>query len=414
MFKLADLFVQITGDSRPLNASLALLHQQLLGMTGIGGSIGNSIASGILGPMLGVNSATALLATSMGVGLVAAATVATSKCVMLFSALKETTNKAEQAFGSYTKTVLDAADEMADRYGIVKQSFIDASANFGFKFTGAGVAAKEAADMSVNLTKLAAEVTSLQNITMDEALTRMFSALNGEMISVSRWGVDLSEDNVKLKAMAMGLRTGTHELDQQTKVMVRYRLLMDGLKPAVGDLARTELELANQMRRFQGNVENCATAWGEHFEPAARGALRVVNYGLENANKQAERLRSNVINAAGVMGVLYRVNMGFLEWLGGKGETPEDVAKRRAALDKGIADSTAMSEGGGGGKKAGGWSGGIVEFAKKVQDSAFGAKDYGKKTVDELKKMGADVKKMAAAAEGAMPGMPKPESFPWF
>ena len=67
-FKLADLFVQITGDARPLSTALVLVQQQLMGMTGIAGQLGGSIVSGIAGPLLGL-SATA--ATGYGLAAIA-------------------------------------------------------------------------------------------------------------------------------------------------------------------------------------------------------------------------------------------------------------------------------------------------------------------------------------------------------
>ena len=140
-FKLADLFVQITGDAKPLGSALVMVQQQLMGMSGLGGQLGASLMSGIAGPLLGL-SATA----ATGVGLVAivgaAATAALAKTAMMAGHLTEAINKSEQVFGSANYKMVALADELARKFGIVKTTVLDTGASFGLMLEGAGIARK--------------------------------------------------------------------------------------------------------------------------------------------------------------------------------------------------------------------------------------------------------------------------------
>ena len=169
MFKLADLFVQITGDSKPLSGALALIKGQLLGFGGMGSRVGMGLAEGIAKPLLGLESEAAVIGAGIAAGLTAAAVAGLIACGVAASNLNETIQKTEQVFGSTTKKVVDAANEMAHAFGIPKNEFLDAASMFGLIAQGAGVASDKSADMAVNLAKLAADASSFYNIRVDAA-----------------------------------------------------------------------------------------------------------------------------------------------------------------------------------------------------------------------------------------------------
>lgn len=409
-WKVADLYVSITGDSRPLNNALAGVHNQLLGLLGPAGSIGQRISNGILAPLLGAAGGAEMLAASLGVGLAGATAVGLSKAVLLASHLQESTNKAEQAFGSYKKTVMAGADEMAAKFGIVKKTYLDAASGFGLKLQGVGIGAEQSAQMANTLTKLAADTSSMYEMTMEEAVTRMFSGLNGEMEAVSRWGVNLTEQNIQLKAVTMGLSNGKKELDQYTKTMVRYKLLLEGLAPAQGDLDRTSRDFANSLKHAQGNLENFATAVGERILPAATDTVNAFNdvapaiwnfvsFMLQGPMAFFQGLIDGFRNLIGVVTWVGRKLGIFGEEQAAAAETDIDarIADRQKALTADQAAGAAM--GGGKGKEHHAWHGSLVEYYNKIAESAVGKRDKNGQLLDAANKQVDLQAKMLAALQ---------------
>jgi hypothetical protein len=368
MFKLAELFVQISGNAAPLHSTLGLVHAQLLSMVGLGGQVGAGIAASVAGPLLGVSAAAA---TGIGLAVIAAGalTAGLAKAAMMAGHLNEAFNKAEQIFGSSVGQISSLADELADKYGVVKTIVLDTAASFGAQLQGAGAAREEAAKMSATLVRLAADAKSFHDIPLEEALVRMRSGLSGEHEAVRKWGINLLEKNIQNKAKSMGLWNGKGQMDQSAKTMASYQIIVDGLRSAQGDLERTGGNLTQQWEKFTGNVVNLGTVVGSVVVPALTFLLRRLNE---------------------VMGaVIYQTKLwaGWVLWLGkasgllkllGLDQGDDNRAAARAEIDariKATEDEFAASEAAAhAGKTQKIFQGGLEEYAKKVAEGAAGQK----------------------------------------
>jgi hypothetical protein len=415
-WKLADLFVQITGNSSALNGTLAMVKGQLLGMGGLGGRLGMQLAEGIAGPLLGLSGTAALAVGGIAAGAVAAAggLVYAGKVA---SDLNETIAKTEQVFGSATTKVTDAANEMARAFGIPKAEFLDAASMFGLIAQGAGVASGKAADMSVGLAKLAADASSFYNTGVDVALEKIRAGLVGESEPLRAFGVMLSEDAVKAKALAMGLARPGQELTNQMKIMARYQLIQEGLAKASGDLERTGGGFANQWRQFTGQLTNLAGTIGMAVLPAMTYLLRGVNTAMSGIAGLADWVGSHwerfasrfqgvgsaimsvmvpvfnflergftfvIEDALAKLGFLGRTLGAVLDFFGLVEHASGDDATRTAeradidARNQKMADQLQADEAQAQGAKAHdrkAWQGGLEEYAKNIREAAAGGKD---------------------------------------
>jgi hypothetical protein len=397
MFRLAELFVQITGDAKPIQGALNLLKGQLLGMAPLGGRLGAALAEGIAGPLLGI-SATA--AGAIGAGIVAgiALTGALVKAATLASDLQETVAKTEQVFGSSTGKVTAAADEMASKFGIVKTEFLDAASMFGLIAQGAGVAGDKAADMSISLAKLAADASSFYNNRVDIALEKIRAGLVGEAEPLRAFGVQLTEDAVKAKALAMGLTAPGKELTNQAKIMARYQLIQEGLAKALGDLERTGGGAANQWRKLTGQLTNMASTVGEVVLPAFTLGLQWINY--------------FVTGIAGHITGLKGVWDSFLEYLGVGAdkaaklrELTEIDARNAKMVEQTQAEERRAQLAKASGDQNKGFQGGLVEFAHKVQEGAWGGKN-------QLQNLGDTAKQQLEVLKQGFAGLLKKDTGP--
>lgn len=387
MFKLAELFVEVSARTGQLGPQLGLVKNQMLGLVGAATTLGPAVAGAI-------NMVTAAMASNpIGAVLTAvvALTVGLVKTVRAASDLNETVQKTEQVFGSSTDRVVAGADEMAKRFGVVKAEFLDAASAFGGALQGAGMDQAKAAEMAVTLTKRAADVASQFNIDNAAAMDRMMAALRGEYDPAERIGVFMSEAAVKAKAYAMGLAKAGQELSQQAKMMARVQILMDQTKRAEGDLERTGGGFANQWRQLVGNATNLAVKIGDEVMPAFTGFITWVNKGLMWMIEHFKELKQAIMNV--IPGIK------LFAWI--FGSTPEadeqrkiqerrkEIDERNKQMQKSMqsdeAKAQALKDAGHRDRK--GWMGGIEEYASHLQEAAFGSNDKDKIAKQQLNVM---------------------------
>ncbi len=263
-FKLAEAFVEITGNKMPLDNTLARSRNELGRFVADGNrqlaGLGKGMKLPSLGAMGGLGSVAAAAGASIGFATVTSELFDATRKAM---DLGETLSKLDATFGPSAKTIIDLADDMAAKFGLVRTEIMDAASSFGLVLQASGKTKAEAAATSVILTKLAADYSSLFNVSLAEAITRINSGLVGEAEPMRRFGVLLSETAVKAEAMRMGLGKANGELDEATKVSARVSLILKGSATAMGDLERTADSAANQMRKFWGDIENAKVDFGK-------------------------------------------------------------------------------------------------------------------------------------------------------
>jgi hypothetical protein len=286
MFKLAELFVDIKAKDENLKVQVGQVQKQLSAMgVAIGTAVGHLAASAIA-------SATAALTGFLTKGITGAAN------------LGESLSKVSAVFGDSAGAITAVADELAKKFGLSKQSILDAGAAIGLVGKAAGQSQSQAAQLGANMAKLAADASSFYNVPLDEALNKIRSGLVGEAEPLRAFGVLLSEEKVAAEAVALGLAKSTKAVDDQAKVMARASLIQKGLADAQGDLARTADSTSNQWRKFTGTIENTATAIGTALAPAINTIVNafgdmatMVSSWVESSKAQIESWATGVSNA---------------------------------------------------------------------------------------------------------------------
>ncbi|MBY0396828.1 MAG: hypothetical protein K2X91_10220, partial [Thermoleophilia bacterium] len=254
MGKIAEAYVEITGKLDKLDGALSQARGRLTSfMSGFG-----SMAVG-----LGVGA---------GVGAIAAGMLDAAKAA---ADLNETVSKTKVVFDDSSGEVLAQADDLAERFGLVRQVTLDAASNLGLVTQAAGLTGRESAQLSMRLTKLAADASSFFNVGFDEALEKIRSGLVGESEPIRSFGVLLSEDAVAAEALALGLAKSKKEVDDQAKVMARASLIIKGLAKANGDLERTKDSPTNQMKKLAGDIQNLKADFGASLTGPLTDAIKL-------------------------------------------------------------------------------------------------------------------------------------------
>lgn len=210
------------------------------------------------------------------------------------SNLNEQTTKTRAVFGSASREVERFAKSAL---GQANDQALETASSIGALLRPVGVVEKDAARVSITLTKLGTDLSSFYNTDVSSALEAIRSGLVGESEPLRKYGVQLSEARVQARALAESGKDNAKQLTTQDKLYARIGIILKDTTIAHGDYARTVGGAANQEREFQKNLRNTEAVIGGALQPAYRGLLRDVNkwLGSEENQKRLQRDVNEVI-----------------------------------------------------------------------------------------------------------------------
>lgn len=174
-------------------------------------------------------------------------------------------------------------DKLAEATGRSKYELIGAVGALGDLFQPLGFSTDAAADLSLQMTTLAIDLSSFNNMPMDEALQRLQGTLVGSHENALAFGVVINENTLKAQMMKEGTDKLTGAQFEQAKVQARLNLLMAGTTAAQGDAIRTADGFANQMKALEGSMKDLAVEIGQKFLPAAIQAISKIREMADDA-----------------------------------------------------------------------------------------------------------------------------------
>ena len=267
--------------------------------------------------------------------------------------------------GSYAEKAQDYANLVGDSYGVDPAEFMKMQATFMDVSKSFGTASGTAYTMSKALTQLTYDISSLYNLKVDESLNKVRSALVGEIEPIRALGKDLSVANLKLLATELGITANVDAMNQSEKAMLRTISLLRQSNSAMGDMARTLEQPANQFRILKAQLTLLGRAIGDLFLPLVQKTLpymiafvkvgqRIVSAfaalaGFElpkfdyadSVIKGNEGVADSADDAAKSMKKLYQLSFDELNILGsqntgasGSGTSAADLAKLEAELNR--------------------------------------------------------------------------------
>ena len=108
--------------------------------------------------------------------------------------------------------------------------------------------AKSVADMSVQLTKLTADIASFYDKDYDTVAKSMEAIYTGQTRPLRQYGIDLTQATLSEWAATQGLNANMQAMTQAEKTLLRYQYVLAHTTAAQGDFARTSQNWANQLR----------------------------------------------------------------------------------------------------------------------------------------------------------------------
>jgi hypothetical protein len=254
----------ITGGSRTLKLSI------LADVANLNKSLkqGESDVSSFTGKLKGFSDK---ISTAFKVATAAAVLFAGKIAVDSIKAasdLGETISKVGVLFGESSKEIEKFANGAAQSLGQTKQQALDAAANFAIFGKSAGLSGQALVSFSTDFVSLAGDLASFNNVSQDDAINAIGSALRGEAEPLRRFGVLLDDATLKNAALELGLISTTkNALTPQQKVLAAQKVIYEQTSAAQGDFARTSDGLANQTKILTAELENTKLIIGEALLP---------------------------------------------------------------------------------------------------------------------------------------------------
>lgn len=191
--------------------------------------------------------------------------------------VEEAGAKFDTVFGDQAKTVGDNLDAFAESVGRNRFELRRFAGDLGDTFTPLGFAAEESARLSEQVTKLAVDLASFNNLSEADVARSLQSALVGNTENLLQFGVVANEAAIKQKALELGLQGVNGQLTAQEKAQAILALTIEGTTAAQGDALRTADSFTNQQRKLVAQLQETAIATGTELIPAANEMLVIFN-----------------------------------------------------------------------------------------------------------------------------------------
>nr|DAL68880.1 MAG TPA: minor tail protein [Caudoviricetes sp.] len=394
-----------------VSANIIRMTEALANLAKTGASSGRAATS--LGKSLNIFSGSANKAKSSSFSLAAALGKLYASYWLLFrafskikdaidisSSLTEVENVVRTTFGNYEKLIQDFSKTSIQDFGMSELTAKQVASRFQAMGTAMGFSQGKMADMSLQLTKLTADMASFYDMEQSDVARNLQAVFTGETEPLRKYGLDLTQATLKEWAMKQGLDADISSMTQAEKTMLRYQYVMANTAAAQGDFARTSDTWANQVRILKQSFEQLAAIIGGALINAFKPFVRTLNAVMQKVIAFA----TTVTNALGsIFGWKFEISAGGLadDWSDAAGSAADiadstgQAAKNVEKMNKGLRafdelnlittpDSSSGSGSGGsggGGASGGGASGGLVQV-----DTIF--KDY-ESQIRSLRELGA-------------------------
>lgn len=170
------------------------------------------------------------------------------QAIGIASDLEEVQNVVDVTFKDMAKTINEFADGAIFSLGLSELSAKKYASTMGAMLKSSGLTGKAVTDMSIEMTKLAADMASFYNLDTDTAFNKIRAGLSGETEPLKQLGINLSVANLEAYAFSQGIEKSYQKMSQAEQVMLRYNYLLSVSKDAQGDFIRNQDSWANQTR----------------------------------------------------------------------------------------------------------------------------------------------------------------------
>lgn len=184
----------------------------------------------------------------------------------------EQVNKNKVVFGEFIDAILAFTSQAPTALGATQAAALEATGTFGNLFRSLGLAGGQSAMLSVSLTQIATDLSSFNNVPVEDAFLALRSGLVGESEPLRKFGIDVSDARLRHEAFLLGISDGKSVLTAAQKAQAAYSAIVKDSALAQGDFARTANEGANAARVRQASILQLVSSLERKFLPVITAA----------------------------------------------------------------------------------------------------------------------------------------------
>ena len=246
------------------------------------------------------------------------------EAIDISSSLTEVENVVRTVFGKYESMVNDFASNSIQKFGMSELSVKQFASRFQAMGTAMGFSQGKMANMSVELTKLTADMASFYDVSQKDVAQDLESIFTGQTRPLRTYGLDLTQATLKEWALNQGIEANFKTMTQAQKSMLRYQYVMANTAAAQGDFARTADTWHNQVTILKQSFQQLAGIVGGSLINAFKPLVKTLNAVLQKVISFAEM----VTNALGaIFGWKYEASAaGIADDWSDAADSADDVA----------------------------------------------------------------------------------------
>lgn len=161
------------------------------------------------------------------------------KAIDISSDLTEVQNVVDKTFGDMAYKVEELSDTSIQDFGMSELTVKQISSRFQAMGTAMGFAQGQMSDMSVELTKLAADMASFYNVEQADVAEDLEAIFTGQTRPLRTYGLDLTQATLQEWALKQGIDANVQSMSQMEKTMLRYQYVMAQTSAVQGDFSQT-------------------------------------------------------------------------------------------------------------------------------------------------------------------------------
>ena len=199
------------------------------------------------------------------------------EAIELGSDLSEVQNVVDVTFGNLNEEINEFAKNAIEQFGLSETAAKQYTSTMGAMLKSMGFTTREAADMSMTMTGLAADMASFYNLNAEDAFYKIRAGISGETEPLKQLGINLNVANLEQYALTQGITKSYNAMTQQEQALLRYNYLLSVTADAQGDFARTSDSWANQTRILSEQFNALKATIGQGLINVFTPVLKLLN-----------------------------------------------------------------------------------------------------------------------------------------
>jgi len=203
--------------------------------------------------------------------------------------LEESINAVNVVFGEWASTILQFWQTAAITAGLSQAAFNQMATQTGALLRDTGLEINDVAGKTNELAQRAADMASVFNTDVSDAMSAINQALRGETEAIRRYAWDVTDATLENFALSKGIEKSVRSMTEQEKRLLRVDLIMAQTAVTAGDFTNTSDSLANQQRILNAQLTNMSATLWNAFIPIVQKALAYITPLIDNLASWIER-----------------------------------------------------------------------------------------------------------------------------